>query len=355
MLVLTPAHARTPSRAAGALALTAELEEANFSGTVRVTHRGRLIVHRSFGLADRAFGVPVGKRTRFRVASISKLFTSVAILRLAEQGAIDLDTPFRQYFSEYPGTGAEQVTVRQLLGHMSGLPQSDTVASFDEAIANGLPLYQQLRSPRQLLDLCCARAPAAAPGERFDYNNADYILLGLVIESVTGESYFDAVDRLVLQPAGLRDTRMALWSEPVPLLAQTYYRRPGGTQFDNELPFFWDNAYAAGGLYSTTMDIARFSDALFEGRLLSPASMAELMRPGGDEYGLGLWSYSFSRKGVSHRVAKRPGSIMGANAMLYRLPDDGLSIVILANSNAVELDGLAQRIADAALDGRAIQ
>lgn len=350
-LLLAPAAAQTASP----YPLAAELRQAGFSGTVEVIDRGRMLASRSHGLADRAFGVPVSRDTRFAVASITKLFTAVMVLQLAEQGRIELDAPFGRYLSAYPGQGADRITVRQLLGHMSGLPQLDTVASFDEAIANGLPNYQRLRTPRQLLELCCAGVPAAEPGQRFDYNNADYIVLGQLIERVTGEPYQAALERMLLRPLGLRDTGMLRWDAILPRLARTYFRRPGGVALGNDLPFFWENAYAAGGLYSTVRDISVFSEALFGDRLLNSASMAALLTPGGDEYGLGLWSYSFTRNGIRHRVAKRPGSIMGANAMLYRLPDRGISIVILANSNTVDLDRLAQRLAEAVLDGRPLR
>mgnify|MGYP002780692718 FL=1 len=350
LMLPTLAYAKEGS----AFELTKELKAEGFSGTVRVAYHGRVTYQRSFGLADRTFAVPIDSRTRFHIASITKLFTSVLVLRLVEQGKVELDAPFQRYLPGYPGQGAEQVTVRQLLGHMSGLPQFDTVTSFDAAIAEGLPNYQQWRSPKQLLQICCSNGLAARPGERFDYNNADYIVLGHLIEAVTGLSYAEALDQQILRPADLRNTAMAQWSQPTPWLARTYFRRPGGTVFENELPFFWENSYAAGGLYSSVDDIARFSDAVFAGRLLSPDSLAQLLKPAGDEYGLGLWSYSFVRRGIRYGVAKRPGSIMGANTMLYRLPDEGLSIVILANSNAVDLDILAQRLAEAALDGKKI-
>lgn len=354
-IFLAPANARAPLPSGKTWDLTNEMKSAGFSGTIRVDRGARTIYQRSFGLAERSFGVPVTRETRFRIASITKLFTSVAILRLADRGQIDLDAPFRNYLADYPGPGAEDITVRQLLGHMSGLPQFDTAASFDEAVASGLPQYQQYRTHRQLLEMCCSKAPVAKAGERFDYNNADYIVLGMMIEATTGQPYMQALDDLVLTPAGLTQTGLPAWSQTVPLLARSYFRRPGGTAFENELPFFWENSYAAAGLYSTVDDIARFSDAIFDGDLLSTASRTALLTPAGDEYGLGLWSYSFSRRGVRYRVAKRPGSVMGANSVLYRLPDDGLSIVILANSNAVDLDALAQRLAEAVTDGRRIR
>lgn len=357
-VALTVASAHGPSLAGESpapFALTAQLQEADFSGVVLVKDGERVLYQSALGLADRAFGTPVHTDTRFRVASITKLFTAVTVLRLVEDGQLTLDDPFVRYLPDYPGTGAEHITLRQLLGHMSGLPQLDTVATLDDALRDGLPNYQRSRSPRQLLELCCAAAPVAAPGARFDYNNADYIVLGQVIEAVTGEPYRTTLRRLVLDPLGLNDTDLPTWSETTPRLAPTYFRIPGASEFINGLPFYWENAYAAGGLYSTIDDLDTFSDAVFAGGFLSPSSLEALLTPAGDEYGLGLWSYDFTRAGQRYRVAKRPGSIMGANAMLYRLVDRDVSVIILANSNAADLDQVAQDVAEAVLDGRGIQ
>lgn len=335
--------------------LSARLRDAGFSGVVTITQNGRERFRRGYGLADRAFQVPVALDTRFRIASITKLFTAVLVLKLVEQRVLDLDAPISRYLPDYPGGGSDAVTLRQLLNHTSGIAQFDRVASLDEALLNGLPNYQRPLTPAQLLALCCSDPLARPPGEGFDYNNADYIVLGKIIERVTNEPYDRALARLILEPLGLRDTGLASWDQMVPRLSPTYYRRPSTQHFANDLPFFWQNAYAAGALHSSPDDVQRFANALFEGRLLNSTSMQALLAPRLDEYGLGLWSYSFTRAGVRHRVAKRPGSIMGANSMVYRLLDRGVTIVILANSNAVDLDELAQRLAEAMLDGRSVR
>jgi CubicO group peptidase (beta-lactamase class C family) len=356
-LVTAPAQAAKPVSVAtvASFPLTKTLREEGFSGSLLVTRRGKVLANLSQGYAERSFMTPVKRVDRFPIASITKLFTSVAVLRLVEQGRVELDAPFRKYLPAYPGPGAEHITVRQLLGHMSGLPQFDTVASLDEALTKGLPQYQTPRTARQLLELCCSKAPTARPGERFDYNNADYIVLGQLIEAVTGQPYETALRPLVLDPLGLRNTGMMRWDRPLPRLVRTYFLKPGEKSLINDLPVFPENWYAAAGLYSTVDDVAVFSDALFRRRLLKPASMTALLTPAGDDYGLGLWTFSFKRKGVTYDVAKRPGRIMGANSMLYRLPEQDVSIVILANSNAVDLDRLAQDLAEAVIDGRALK
>jgi D-alanyl-D-alanine carboxypeptidase len=119
-----------------------------FSGTVLVHHRGRIAFRESFGLADRAWNVPVTNSTRFRIASITKLFTSALILQLMEQGRVALDAPIRTYLPDYPGDGGDRVTIHQLLNHTSGIENFDRVKSYEEAVAHGIrgvPAAPQLR------------------------------------------------------------------------------------------------------------------------------------------------------------------------------------------------------------------
>jgi CubicO group peptidase (beta-lactamase class C family) len=136
----------------------------------------------------------------------------------------------------------------------------------------------------------------------------------------------------------------------VPRLAPTYFWRDDQNRLIADMPVYWENWDASGALYSTAGDLARFADALYCGRLVRPELLARLLRPGLDDYGYGLWSYSFTRGGRTWRVAKRPGSIMGANAVLYRLLDRGVTIALLANTNRTDLDAFAQRIANRLVD-----
>ena len=317
-----------------------------FSGTILVRQRGRTLYSHSFGLADRVFAVPAAADTHYRIASITKLFTSVLILQLAQEGRLDLDSPIRAALPDYPGGGADRVTIHQLLHHVSGIAQWDNVPSYQEAFAHGIERYQRPLAPAQLLQLCCAGPLVRQPGAAFDYNNADYFVLGRIIERLTGRPYEEALAERILRPLGLRDTAMLRWDAIVPRLAPTYFWRDDTHRLIADMPVYYENWYAAAGLYSNAPDLMRFADALYGGRLLGPAMMQRLLAAGLDDYGCGLWSYSVTRGGRAHRVAKRPGSVMGANAMLYRLLDERATIVILANTNRTDLDVFAQRIGD---------
>lgn len=317
-----------------------------FSGTILVRRRGRTLYGGSFGLADRAFAVPARADTRFRIASITKLFTAVLILQLAQEGRIDLDAPLRSALPDHPGEVAGRVTIHHLLNHTSGIAQWDMVGSYQQAFAEGVERYQRPLSPATLVERCCAGPLVRQPGTAFDYNNADYFLLGRIIERVTGLSFAEALDARILRPLGLRDTGMVRWDAIVERLAPTYFRRPDTGRLIAEMPVYHDNWYAAAGMYSTAPDLAAFADALYGGRLLRPEMLRRLLTPGLDDYGYGLWTYGFTRGGRTWRVAKRPGSVMGANAVLYRLLDRDTTIVLLANTNRADLDAFAQRIAD---------
>lgn len=318
----------------------------DFSGTVLVAERGKILYRHSFGLADRAFGVPVAAGTRFKVASITKLFTSTLILQLHDEGKLQLEAKAEAYLPELRGLPAGAVTVHQLLNHTSGLPQWDNVGSYQEAFARGVERYQRPLAPADLVRLCCLGPLAAAPGARFDYNNADYFLLGRIVERLSGRSYEAALFERILRPLGMADTGMLHWDSIVERLAPSYFRRDDTGALIADMPVYYENWYAAAGMYSTAADLGIFAEALYGGRLLEPATLARMLKPGLDDYGYGLWSYEIVRGGRRHRVAKRPGRSMGANAVLYRLLDRGTTIVILANSNRVDLDRFAQDVAD---------
>jgi CubicO group peptidase (beta-lactamase class C family) len=349
LVLLLPGPLAARARPVLAGTIDAYARARDFSGTILVRQRGRTLYGRSFGLADRAFAVPASLRTRYRIASVSKLFTAILVLQLAGEGRLDLDAPLRAVLPDYPGEGADRITIHQLLNHTSGIAQWDRVGSYQEAFANGLAQYQAPLDAAALLRRCCSGPLERQPGTAFAYNNADYLVLGRVIERLTGQSYEQALSARILRPLGLADTGLARWDRIVPRLAPTYFWRDDQRRLVADMPVYWENWDAAGALYSTADDLARFADALYDGRLVRADLLGRLLRPGLDDYGYGLWSYSVTRGGRAHRVAKRPGSIMGANAVLYRLLDEGVTIVLLANTNRADLDDFAQRIADRVL------
>ncbi|MBY0566576.1 MAG: beta-lactamase family protein [Hyphomonadaceae bacterium] len=344
-LPLSAASAQTDSVSAY---IREHAQETQFSGTVLISQEGRTIHEESFGVAERAFGAPITHDTRFPVASITKLFTSALVLQLVDQGRLELDAPISAYIGEDVSIGG--VTLRQLLNHTSGLPQFDNIGSLDEAFGRGLPNYQRPMTLEETLALCCTGPLAHPPGTVFDYNNADYFLVEEILRRVTGRSFEELLQERFIVPLNLNDTGVLTWNAVNPGLASTYFDRPDTHVFQRDMPVYWENWRAAGAMYSTARDLAHFAEALFDSPLLSARRRRDLLTPALDEYGLGLWVYSFQRHGRTYHVAKRPGSIMGANAVLYRLLDQNVSIILVANTNRSDLDVFAQRLAEHWID-----
>src|SRR3954468_1070300 len=188
LLGASPTPAPPPTAALGSF-VDQFAREHEFSGTILVQEKGGPKYAGSFGLADRAFNVPADSATRYRIASITKLFTSIVVLQLRDEGKLDLNGSIKKYLPDYSGEGGDDITIHHLLNHTSALPQYDNVSSYQEAFNNGVEQYQKPLSVDALLKRCCAGKLAEKPGAKFNYNNADYFVLGRIIEQLDGKTY----------------------------------------------------------------------------------------------------------------------------------------------------------------------
>lgn len=321
-----------------------------FNGTILVTQNDEVIVQRSFGLADRAFQVPFTASSKFKIASITKLFTAVLILQLKEEGRLDLNAAIQKYLPDYGGEGAGRVTLHNLLNHTSGIRNSDQVKSYAEAASKGMEIYQLPHTPAELLTKYASGPLVHEPGKEFDYNNADYIILGVIAERVTGKTYATLLKERILDSLGMTASGVLYQGRIVTGLAPTYMRPSAGEPLINDMPVYPENWYAAGAMYSTAADIRKFADALFGSRLLKPESLRLLLTPGLDDYGYGVWVSAQKILGKPHPFAHRPGQIMGANVALVRYLDDGVTVIILSNTNLTDTDAFAFYVGKAVLE-----
>ncbi len=319
-------------------------KEHNFNGSILIQKDGEVSYAQSFGLANIPFKVPNTNQSKYKIASITKVFTSALILQIHEQGKIDLSKPIRTYLPDYAGEGADKVTIHQLLNHTSGLANFDTVTDVETAIKSGIPVYQTPYTSDQLLAKFCSGKLANVPGKAFDYNNADYIILGKIIERLYGDTYERVLKDKILQPLKMENTGVLHQSDILDGLADTYFYRDDLKAMVNDLPVYPENWYAAGAMYSTANDVLTFSNALFGGKLLKKETLALMTTPGLDDYGYGLWAYEAKVNGKKHRVVKRPGQIMGAQAQLYHFLDDDATIIILSNTGTTDLDEFVAEI-----------
>ena len=278
----------------------------------------------------------------YRIASITKMFTAVLTMRLVEQGRLDLGQTVGRYIAGYSGPARNRVTVQQLLNHTSGISNLDaSVSSKDGAIRDGVEHYQRPLTSDTLVERYCAGPLVSEPGQKFSYNNCDYILLGKIIERIHGQPYETVLQTELLRPLALSDTGFLRQWEIVDRLAATYITRSGVEGVTHDLPVYWENWYAAGAMYSTVDDLMRFSTALFGGKVLRPSTLDQMLVPGLDRYGYGLWVREDDIAGRKWKSTLRPGSIMGATAVWYHVLAPDLTVIALGNTDEPNLDRFA--------------
>jgi D-alanyl-D-alanine carboxypeptidase len=305
--------------------LDAETEAGRFSGAVLVTRNGRTLFEGAYGFADRERGVPNTPLTQFRVGSMNKMITAVATLQLVQAGTVRLDAPLGTYLTDYPNAEvAAQVTPHHLLTHTGGT--GDIFGP--EFTAH----RSELRTTGDYLRLYGARGLQFEPGARWAYSNYGFMLLGAVIERVSGTSYYEHVAARVLAPAGMMATGSAPEDSLVPGRAVGYTRQlVPGALVSNAPTLPWRGTPAGGG-YSTVGDLARFAVALQEHRLLDPAHTAMLFAgrvaagPGG-QYAYGF----FDRTIDGRRFVGHSGGAPGMNGDLAFEPNGGYVVVVLSN------------------------
>jgi CubicO group peptidase (beta-lactamase class C family) len=292
-----------------------------FSGAVLVARHGRVLLERAWGDADRPAGTPNTPDTKFRLGSMNKMFTAVAALQLVESDELELDESIGTYLPAYPNREiASKVTIRHLLSHTGGT--GDIFGpSFDRH-------RLELREHHDYLELYGSRAPAFEPGSRWMYSNYGYVLLGAVIEAVSGLSYYDHVRERIFEPLGMTRTDSLPESVEVDGRAIGYTRR---TEEDEWLPntdtLPWRGT-AAGGGYSTVGDLFRFAEALTSGELISEATIAEATRA----QTLEPYGFGFELRGEGPlRSYGHGGSAPGMNGDLRIFPELGVVVVALSN------------------------
>jgi D-alanyl-D-alanine carboxypeptidase len=294
--------------------------EGEFSGAVLVARDGKVLLQDAWGRADRAAGTPNTIDTKFRIGSMNKMFTAVATLQLVEAGKLDLDDPIGEHLRGYPNKeAAAKVTVRHLLTHTGG-----TGDIFGPEFAE----YRlKLRKHGDYVQHFGSRAPAFEPGARFEYSNYGFVLLGALIEAVSGRSYYDYVRENVFRPAGMSSTDSLPESEHVPNRSVGYTRPyPSAAWEPNTDTLPWRGT-AAGGGYSTVGDLLRFAQALSSETLISKSMLEEATRPHQPDYGHG---FGVQGEG-SLRSYGHGGGAPGMNGELRIYPELGYVVASLSN------------------------
>lgn len=313
---------------------------------VLVVHNDVVLLRKGFGIANLELNVPVDPQHVFRIGSITKQFTAVAILQLVAAGKIKLDDVVATYVPDFPAAG-HKVTIAQLLNQTSGLPSYTDEKSWLTTWRNDL-------KPADLLAFTKGKAPLFTPGSDWAYSNTNYILLGEVIAKVSGESYASYLQTKVLGPAGLQRTQYDNPEELIPNRASGY-AVAGPKKWKNAAYLSMTHPYSAGALVSTVDDLGKWDKALSDGSLIDKKLLAQAwtdtVLPDGRSTGYG-YGWGIGTLG-QFKTIEHGGGINGFAAYEMKVPDAGLYIAILSNSEAagptVGTGTLAFRIASAVL------
>jgi D-alanyl-D-alanine carboxypeptidase len=315
---------------------------------VGVVRGGQLVFNRSYGVANLELNEPVNASTVFRLASVTKQFTAASVLLLVEQHKLSPDDKLAKYYPDFPR--GEQVTIRQLLNHTSGIRDYAEVLS--EELGRTRPTGPQF--VKRIAEL----GYDFDPGTMWNYSNSGYFLLGQIIEKVSGASFADFTRANLFDRLGMMQTAVDDEAQVVPFRASGYTVAKDARAGYVNAPFIsMAVVYAAGATHSTVADLAKWNVALYGGKVLSAESFRTMTAPallnsgklggtakyqkagaparpdnpafGPREYGMGLHLGSLD----GHRLIGHEGGIFGFNTIVETYPDDGFTTIVLANTN----------------------
>lgn len=313
-----------------------------FSGAVLVAKDGQSIFRNAYGLANKEFNVPNQVSTKFNVASAGKMFTGVAVAQLAERGKLSFDDSIAAHLPDYPREVANRVTVHHLLTHTSGMG-SYWKPEFHEANHAGF------RNVRDYFPLFVKDPLAFKPGEKWGYSNAGFMVLGAIVERVSGRSYFDYVKQHVFGRAGMSDTDYYEADKVTENLALGYTKQnrylPESKDWTSNIFISPVRGGPAGGGYSTVEDMLRFDNALRAHKLLNP-KYTDLVLDGKVEYRPNArYAYGFANDIVhGERIVFHDGGANGVSAEFDMYRDAGYTIVVLSNYDHPAARPVVQKI-----------
>jgi CubicO group peptidase (beta-lactamase class C family) len=317
-------------------AIELRADSGQFMGSVLIARNGQVLLSKAYGLASTTQKIANQPDTRFRIGSETKQITAASILLLVERGKLKLDDPIRKYMPEAPEEWSE-ITFRHLLNNSSGIPNLTSLPSY--RATQGIAV-----TPRQLVERFRDRRLDFRPGTSFNYSNSGYILLGYLIERISGEPYGRFVQQSLFRP-------LKMWSsgyDPdvlrTPRLAQGHVMGPEGLSaarfIDPSVP------YSSGGIYSTSGDLLKWVSALYGGKVLQPGDLQEMLTPYKNHYGLGVTIEPGAGGG---EVYSSGGGIDGFNTRVVYLPHSKLALIVLSNVGGESADELVsdlRKVAD---------
>lgn len=309
---------------------------------VQVVRDGKVLYRKAFGMANLELGVPMSPDNVFRIGSVTKQFTAAAILQLMEQGKLSLQDDLTKFIPDYP-THGKKITVEHLLTHTSG------IASYTEMKQWTPEVQRKDFTPTELIDFFKNEPMDFEPGTKWNYSNSGYILLGYIIEKVSGQSYADYISEHIFKPLGMLHS---CYGNVEPLIkgrASGYSQN--GSGYENAPYLSMTQPYAAGSLASTVEDLCIWTQALHSGKVIKPESLKKAITPcilpdgTNTHYGFGLQTGNL----LGSPTVEHSGGIHGFLSDLIYLPKENACVAILTNCNCLAPQDLGAKLAALAI------
>lgn len=316
-------------------------EYGKFDGAILVAEEGKVIYQKAFGWANREWDILNQTDTKFRIASMTKQFTAMLIMQLVAEKQLSLTEPITTYLPEYPKEPGNKINTHQLLTHTAGIPN---YTSFDDYRS----IMRRPMQPTEIIHLFADSSLQFTPGERFSYSNSGYVLLGAIIEKVSGKSYEKVLQEKILKPLGMNHTGIDMPGRLLKNRALGYHE--SGAKYVNANFIDMSVAFAAGNIYSTVEDLFLWDQALYTQKLLPAKYMDLIFTPHipawGQHYGYG-WNIGKKRIGNTKDylpVVEHDGGINGFNSLIVRVPSARSSIILLNNTGGAPLYPMSDAI-----------
>jgi CubicO group peptidase (beta-lactamase class C family) len=305
-------------------------EHDQFMGSIVVARAGKIFFERSYGFADVEKDVPNTLQTKFNIGSLTKQFTGLAILQLAQNLKLNLEDPVSKYYDKAP-PGWEKITIYHLLTHTSGIPNPD-ISDYSKGIA-------QPYTPEELISIFVTKPLDFPPGTKRQYSNSGYYLLGYIIENVSGKQYADYIRENIFKPAGMQNSGYESNSAIIKQRSSGYTKERDTLQ--NAQYVDWSIPYSAGALYSTVEDMWRWNEALYTEKLLNRKWLERLFTPDKNGYNYG-W---FIKDEEGRQKFYHEGSNPGYSAFIARYPMDKAFVIVLSNLETSPVHEIADGLA----------
>lgn len=304
--------------------------------SVIIIKNGEIIFSKGYGYADLKNKIPAGPNTNYRLASVSKQFTAMSVMMLMERGLVFLDDPLSKFFTDYP-QWAENIKIENLLNHTSGIWDYESLIPDSQEIpVSDQDVYESIKQTDSLY---------FQPGKEFRYSNTAYVLLGLIIEKLSGMSFSEFLHKNIFAPLGMKNSRTNLIDAEIPERAYGYTEQNG-------LSFPSDQSVTSytlgdGGVYSSVMELYKWDQSLYESPLVKESTLAKIFTKSSviseekkEYYGLGWYiSEKEGRKCIWHS-----GDSRGFTNLFVRYPDEKTSFIILTNRNGADLEKIRSEI-----------